>query len=259
MISVGVGLSAGGKIPFLSTFGKFLARAIDQIDLATISRANLKIVGSHSGVSLGADGPSQMSLSDIVYFRSMTRVQDGRGRPVCHVFHPSDAICAYRCVELMANLDGLCYLRTHRPTATFLYPPDEQFTLRGCKQLRQGEHLTLVSAGYMLYTVLEAADQLAERDVHCNVFDAYTLPLESAPIFKAACRAGGVVLTVEDNYIGGLHAELAESAAMSGEARVHGMTVERIPKSARTAAEVFSHVGVGLEQIVAKAAQLAAS
>lgn len=249
MISAGAGLSAAGFIPFASTFSKFVARGVDQIDLAVISRANLKIVGSHAGVSLGADGPSQMSVSDVAYFRSMTRVNAGHGQPCCHVFQPSDAVSAYRCCELMANTDGLCYMRTHRPTATFLYPFDESFELGGCKQLRTGNQITLVSSGYMLHSVLQVADQLQKDGVQCNVFDAYTFPLDSAPILTAAAASGGSILTVEDNYIGGLHAELAEAAALKAEVRVAGMTVNRIPKSAKSAEEVFTYVGVGLDQI----------
>lgn len=249
MISAGAGLSAAGFIPFVSTFAKFIARGADQIDLAVISRANLKIVGSHSGVSLGADGPSQMSLSDVAYFRSITRVDTGSGQPCCHVFHPSDAVSAYHCCELMANTVGLCYMRTHRPTATFLYPFDESFELGGCKQLRTGNQITLVSSGYMLHSVLQVADQLQKNGIQCNVFDAYTFPLDATPILAAAANSGGSILTVEDNYIGGLHAELAEAAALTAKIRVAGMTVNRIPKSAKSAEEVFTYVGVGLKQI----------
>ena len=256
MISCAAGLAAGGRIPFASSFAKFIARAVDQIDMASITRANIKIVGSHSGVSLAADGPSQMSLADVAYFRSMTRADDGFGRTLCHVFHPADAVCAYRCCELMANVPGLCYLRTHRPAAPILYSLDEAFGLRACKQLREGKRLTLVSSGYMLHSVLSAADRLVKQGVSCNVFDVYTFPLDSTPILQAASQSGGQILTVEDNYLGGLHAELAEAAARTGEVRLLGMTVRRVPKSARTAGEVFSHVGVGLDQIVAEALRL---
>ncbi len=256
MITAGAGMAAAGKIPFASSFAKFIARAVDQIDMAVISRANLNVVGSHSGVSLGADGPSQMAVSDVAYFRSMTRVDDGTGSPACHIFHPSDPISAFRCVELMANLKGLCYLRTHRPAASFLYDFDETFTARGCKQLRKGDKLTLVSSGYMVHTALEAAKKLADSGVDCNVFDAYTLPLDAEPIFEAARQAGNSILVVEDNYSGGVHAELAEAAAETGEVRVFGLTVNRIPKSAKSAAEVFNYVGVGGQQIFDKATEL---
>jgi transketolase len=257
MITVSAGLAAAGKIPFASSFAKFIARGVDQIDMASITRANIKIVGSHAGVSLAADGPSQMSLADVAYFRSMTRVDVGNGRRACHIFHPADAVSAYRCTELMANIDGMCYLRTHRPDAPFLYPFDEPFDLYGCKKVRGGEHLTLVSSGYILHTVLEAAERLAADGIHCNVFDAYTLPLDAAPILDAARASDGVILTVEDNYAGGLDAELAEAAAQLGDLRVYGMSARRIPKSAKTAGSVFSHVGVGLAQIVQRATELA--
>jgi transketolase len=172
------------------------------------------------------------------------------------VFHPADAISAYRCVELMANLNGLCYLRTHRPDAPFIYALNEKFELRGCKQLRHGRHLTLASAGYMLHTVLHAAAKLAERGIECNVFDAYTFPLDSAPILDAARSSGGAILVVEDNYLGGLHSELAEAAAERGDVRVVGLTANRIPKSAKSADEVFDYVGIGLDQIIRRATEL---
>jgi len=256
MISAAAGLAAGGKIPFASSFAKFLARATDQIDMAAISRANIKIVGSHSGVSLGADGPSQMSVSDMAYFRSLTRVDNGQGGIGCYVFQPADAVCAYRCCELMANVEGMCFMRTHRPDAPLLYDTNETFSLRGCKQLREGDKLTLVSSGYMLFTVLAAAEKLAEQGITCNVFDAYTLPLESKLILDAAKKSGGVILVVEDNYVGGVHAELAEAAAVGAQVRVVGMSANRMPKSAKSANEVFDYVGVGLEQIVERAKSL---
>ncbi len=257
MITAGAGLAAGGKIPFASSFAKFIARGTDQIDMAAITRANLKIVGSHAGVSLGPDGPSQMSVSDVAYFRSLTKVDTTGGGVACHVFHPSDPVSAYACCGLMANLDGLCYMRTHRPDAPFLYPFDERFEVRGCKKLRSGDRLTMVSCGFMLHTVLEAAEKLEDNGIACDVFDAYTFPLDPGAIFEAARAGSGVILTVEDNYAGGLHAELAEWAAQTGDLRVVGMTAVRFPKSAQTAAEVFSHVGVGLDHIVNKATELA--
>ncbi len=257
MVTVASGMSAAGKIPFASTFGKFLARAVDQIDMASISRANIKLVGSHTGVSLGADGPSQMAVSDMAYFRSMTRVDTGNGTAACCVFHPSDPICAYRCCELMARIDGLCYLRTHRPETPFLYAVDEQFEVGGSKKLRSGDNLTLVSSGFMVHSVLEVARKLADQGIDCNVFDAYSFPLKTADILGAARKSGGTILTIEDNYAGGLHAEMAEAAAEAGEVRVSGMTVKRIPKSAKSADEVFSHVGVGVEQIIENATRLA--
>ena len=258
MITTAAGLAAAGKIPFASSFAKFIARAYDQVDMAVISRANVKIMGSHSGVSLGADGPSQMAVSDLAYFRSFTRVESGRqgpggrGGPACRIFHPADAVCAYRCAELMANLDGMCYLRTHRSDAPFVYPLDEKFELGGCKRLRTGDQLTLVSSGFMLHTVLAAAERLAADGIGCNVFDAYTFPADATPILEAARGAGGTILTVEDNYTGGLDAELALAAAAEPGVQVVGMTANRIPKSALTAEEVFGYVGVDTEHIIGR-------
>jgi len=256
MVSVAVGLAASGRIPFASSFAKFIARGVDQIDMAAVTRANVKIVGSHSGVSLAADGPSQMGLSDVAYFRSMTRVDNGFGQPLCRLFHPADAICAYRCVELMANVTGLCYLRTHRPEAPFLYPLDESFELSGVKQIREGGEVTLVSSGFMLFSVLDAAKRLGDKGIRCNVFDAYAFPLDASTILSAAERGGGKILTVEDNFIGGLHSEIAEAAAERGIVRVVGMTTSRMPKSARTPEEVFAYVGIGVDQIVERAERL---
>jgi len=256
MISAAAGLAAAGKIPFASSFAKFLARGADQIDMAGITRANIKIVGSHSGVSLAADGPSQMSLSDVAYFRSMTRTDAGSGQPACRVFQPSDAISAYRLTELMANVHGMCYMRTHRPDAPFLYSTSEKFGFEGSKRLREGKALTLVSSGYMVHSALKAADELARNGITCNVFDVYAFPLDATPILQVASRSGGTILAIEDNYIGGLHSELAEAAAETGEVRVSGLTVSRMPKSARTAEEVFSHTGVGLSYILQRATEL---
>jgi transketolase len=198
-----------------------------------------------------------MSVSDMAYFRSLTRVDSGGGVPACLVFHPADAVCAYRCCELMANVDGMCFLRTHRPNAPLLYDADERFELRGCKQLRQGVSLTLASSGFMLHTVLAAASKLVEREIACSVFDVYTLPVDATPILEAARQAGGTILCIEDNYAGGVHAELAEAAAASGDVRVVGMTATRIPKSAKTAGELFAYVGIGVDQIVETATGLA--
>jgi transketolase len=157
----------------------------------------------------------------------------------------------------MANIDGMCYLRTHRPDAPFVYSFEEKFEVRGCKQLREGSDLTLVGSGYILHTVLAAADELAKLKISCNVFDAYTLPLDSEPILATARKSKGIILCVEDNYAGGVGGEIAETAATTAEIRVVSMTANRIPKSAKTPEEVFAYVGVGLAQIVAKARMLA--
>lgn len=256
MISTAAGMAAAGKIPFVSSFAKFIARAVDQIDMAAISRANVKIVGSHAGVSLAADGPSQMAVSDVAYFRSLAHVHGNGATAACHVFHPSDAVSAYKLMESMANLRGLCYMRTHRPDAPFLYPPTESFPIGGCKRLREGRRLTLASSGYMVHTALHAADELGRQGLDVSVFDAYMFPMDARPMLDWAREHGGIILVVEDNYRGGLHAELAEAAAVRGGVRVVGMTPLRFPKSAKSADEVFDYVGVGWKDIMARVIEL---
>jgi len=256
MVSTAVGLAAGGFIPFVSSFAKFLARAYDQIEMANITRANIKLVGSHSGVSLGADGPSQMGLLDVPFFRGFTQVDDGRGQPACVVFQPADAVAAYRCTELMANHVGMCYMRTHRPDMPLLYPQDATFEIGGVHPLREGDAVTLVGSGFTVFVALAVAERLAREGIECAVFDAYSLPVVADPILAAARAAAGVILVIEDNYCGGWHAALAEAAARAGDVRVDGMTCGRIPKSGRTAEDVLAFVGLSAGDIAARVKQL---
>jgi transketolase len=252
MVSAAAGLQAAGYIPFASTFAKFLARAYDQIEMAAITRANIKLVGSHSGVSLGADGPSQMSLPDMAYFRSYSRADDGRGNPAAVVLHPSDAVAAYRLTELAANIKGITYVRTHRPDVPLIYSQDEQFELGGSKQIAEGDALTVVASGYMVTVARNAVEQLAAAGIKCNLIDAYCLPLKTEPILAAAKKTGGKMLVVEDNFAGGFAATLAEDAALAGEVCVHAMTCPRIPKSGKTGDIILEALGLGVSDVVAR-------
>src|ERR1044072_524483 len=209
MISVAAGLSAAGKIPFCSTFAKFFERAYDQIEMAIISGANLKITGSHAGVTLAADGPSQMSLPDVAFFRSFCHVKNYAGERALSYFFPADAVSAYKITELMANIDGACYLRTLRAETKTLYKPDDTFEVGGFKVLREGKDLVFVAAGYMVHECLKAADELAKSGKKAAVIDAYSLPLNVNGILEIAQKSGGRIVTVEDNYAGGLEAEIA--------------------------------------------------
>ncbi len=253
MISAAAGLAAGGYIPFASTFAKFLARGYDQVEMASITRANIKLCGSHAGVSLAADGPSQMSLSDMAYFRSYTRTDDGYGRTACTVFHPADAVAAYHCVGLAANVAGMCYIRTHRPDVAFLYDPDTKFELGGSHVLAEGPALTIVSSGYMVHVAKQAVEKLAASGIRCGLFDAYCFPLNAEPILAAARQAGGRILTVEDNYLGGLAAEIAEAAARAGGVTVDSIVCRRIPKSCKTPEQTLAFLGLSVDDIVRRA------
>ncbi len=252
MISVAAGLSAGGMVPFASSFAKFLARAYDQFEMAAITRANVKLVGSHAGVSLGADGPSQMSLPDLAYFRAYTAADDGRGNPAAILFHPSDAVAAYHLTVLAANTIGLCYVRTHRPDVPLIYPHDQAFPMGGTHQLAEGDALTVVASGYMVTLALKAVRELEKSGIRCNLFDAYCLPMNAEPILAAARKANGRILAVEDNFVGGFGSAVAEAAARTGDIRVELMTCPRIPKSGKSGDIILESLGLGPVQIAAR-------
>ena len=249
MISAAAGMAAAGRIAFANTFAKFFARAYDQIEMANISRANIKLVGSHAGVSLAADGPSQMSLLDIAYFGAFTNVRgDDRQSPICWVFNPADAVAAYHCTRLMTELRGMCYMPTHRPDVPLLYEPETAFEPGGCHVLRAGDDLALISAGYAVHEALKAAALLAKQNIRASVIDAYGLPITADPLIDAIRRSGGRALVAEDNY-GGLGGIVARIAAEAGGLRVGTLSCQRIPKSTLSADDAMDYCGVAATQI----------
>jgi transketolase len=255
MVSAAAGMAAAGYIPFVSTFGKFFARAYDQIEMAMISRANIKLVGSHIGVTLAADGPSQMGLVDVAFFRSLGGPHED-GRPMVVIFNPADAICAYKCVQLAADWKGMVYIRTMRPDMPLLYKPDETFEVGGYKTLREGKDLLIVASGYMVFEAIKAADTLKAEGVNAGVIDAYSLPLSARPLLQAIGRSGGKVLTLEDNYIGGLASAMAEICSAFGEFTVHSRTVPVVPKSGRTPEELLAYCKMSPSDILDAARKL---
>jgi transketolase len=252
MVSTAVGLSAAGKIPFVSTFAKFLERAYDQIEMGIISGANLKLTGSHAGVTLAADGPSQMSLPDVAFFRSFSHVTNYNGRPAVTYFFPADAVSCYRCTELMANLDGACYQRTLRAETKLLYKPDDaDFKVGGFKVLREGNDFCFVSAGYMLHECLKVADELRGSGRSAAVIDAYSFPLDTKGVLDLAARSGGRIVTVEDNYTGGLDAELAIAITNNGDdIGLRNLYVRQIPKSGKEPEDVLDYLNLGHKTIL---------
>jgi transketolase len=251
MFSVAAGVAATGKIPFASTFAKFVIRAYDQIEMAINTGANFKIVGSHAGVTLAADGPSQMSLPDAAFFRSFCHVKNYYGETAVRYFFPSDAVSAYACTVLMANFKGCGYLRTLRAETKTLYKPEETFEVGGFKVLREGADLAFVTAGYMVHECLKAADELAKSGRKATVIDAYSMPLQTDKILEIAARSGGKIVTVEDNYAGGLEAEIASAIATAGDdIRLQAIYVRQIPKSGREPQDVLDYLGLGAGQIV---------
>ena len=250
MFSVAAGAAAAGKIPFTSTFAKFVVRGYDQIEMAINSGANLKITGTHAGVTLAADGPSQMSLPDVAFFRSFTKVKNYAGDIAVRYFFPADAISCYKITELMANIQGTCYQRALRADTKALYKPEDSFEVGGYKVLREGKDLVFVAAGYMVHECLKAADELAKAGKKWGVVDAYSLPLKTDGILELAQKSGGRIVTVEDNYSGGLDAEIAIAAAAAGGIKVKSLYVAQIPKSGREPQDVLAYLGIDAKAIV---------
>jgi len=255
MVSVAVGLSASGKIPFVSTFAKFLMRGYDQLEMAAITNANIKFCGSHAGVSLAADGPSQMGLADMAFMRALACSSRVGGGAAVRVFQPSDAISAFKLTELMANIDGMCYMRTHRPSVEFLYDESDVFTEGGFKHLIDGEDLAIVASGYMVHVAKQAIALLEEQaGLSASLIDAYSMPLATKDILQIGDDCRGQILVVEDNYVGGIGAEITAAAAKSDlGVMVETMYVREIPKSAKTPEETLGLVGLTAADIVATA------
>jgi transketolase len=206
---------------------------------------------------------SQMALADVAFMRAFTHVRDHRGNPALTVLTPSDARSTYALVLAMGAFPSACYVRTVRGDLPILYDEGEQFPLVGHKVLRRADdgtqRIVLAACGYMVHSCLKAADMLSKQHrVEATVVDAYSLPLDSAPILALA-GAGSSIITVEDNYVGGLGSELAEAAASAGDQapQVQSLCVHNIPKSDRTPEDVLAYVHLSVEEIVAAAVKAA--
>jgi len=257
MVSAAAGLAAAGKVPFVSSFAKFLVRGYDQLEMAAITNANLKLCGSHAGVSLAADGPSQMGLPDLAFLRAFAHAKRVDGRPAARVFLPSDAVSAFKLTELMANLEGLCYMRTHRPDVDFIYDEDQTFEVGGFKHLLDGEDLAIVTSGYMVHVCKKAIEILESDEIglSASLIDAYSIPLAADEILRIGDDCRGQILVVEDNYLGGIADEISAAAAASDlGVMVTTLYVRSIPKSAKTPEETLKLVGLTPRDI-ANAAQ----
>jgi transketolase len=224
MVGVAAGLSARGMIPFVSTFAVFLTRAFDQIRMAAVSRANIKFCGSHVGVSIGEDGPSQMGLEDLAMFRAV---------PGSVVLYPCDGVSAERLVAEAARIRGICYIRMSRPKTPVLYANDEQFPVGGSKILRRSEQdrATVIGAGITVHEALKAAETLASEGIRIRVIDAYSVkPVDRATILTSAKQSGANLIVVEDHYEeGGLGDAVLN--AVGNAARVIKLAVREIPRS----------------------------
>jgi len=247
LVAVAIGFGTRGHVPFASTFATFFTRAADQIRVAGISNANLKLVGSHVGISIGEDGPSQMALEDIALFRA---VQGSS------VLYPADAVATEKLLEEMARTRGIQFLRTSRPKTPVIYGNDEQFPIGGAKVLREGTKVTIVSAGVTLFEALKAADALKAEGIKVTVIDAYSVkPLGKDVILAAAKKTGNTVITVEDHYPeGGLGDAVAGELSSEG-VKVHKLAVNGLPRSGQ-AAELMAAFGIDAAAIVKKVKSL---
>ena len=250
MVGVATGFGARGKVPFASTFACFFTRAYDQIRVAGISQANLKLVGSHVGVSIGEDGPSQMALEDLAMMRAIAGSV---------VLYPADAVSAEKLLEQMAQQKGICFLRTSRPKTPVIYGNDEKFPIGGAKVLRQnaGDKATVVAAGVTLYEALKAADALKAEGIGITVIDAYSIKPLGRDIIKAAAqKTANTIITVEDHYLeGGLGDAVAGELGVDG-IKVHKLAVTSLPRSGKSA-ELLAHFGIDAAGIVKKVKSLA--
>ncbi len=257
MISVGAGLSAAGKMPFCSSFAKFITRGYDQLEMAINSGANIKVVGSHSGISLAADGPSQMALPDVAWFRSLATVKDHRGNPGCYLLQPADAYAAYALTMAMADYEGVCYMRTFRPDVEFIYDENTTFDLGGMEVLTEGRDLLIVTAGYMVHEVNKSLDALDKIGIDATLVDLYSLPFNGDRLMDLANENNGNILTVEDNYGAGIGGAVADTCCESGDAfTIEQMFVQRIPKSARSEEEILKQCGLHHSDITKRAAKM---
>lgn len=228
MVGVGIGAACRDRsIVFLSTFAAFFARAYDHLRMAAISQSNINCVGSHCGVSIGEDGPSQMALEDIAMFRAI---------PGAVVFYPSDAVSTERAVELAAQTSGITFIRTSRPATTMVYPNDEKFEIGRCKVVSMNgtlDQALVIASGVTLHEALAASDILARKhQTHIRILDPFTIkPLDKMEIIKHAKDVHMRVVVVEDHYPEGGIGEAVLSALAGCNVNFVHLAVREVPRS----------------------------
>src|SRR5579862_1638882 len=247
MVSVAVGLAARGKVPFVDTFACFLSRAYDQVRMAAISRSNINLCGSHCGVSIGEDGPSQMALEDLAMFRAVHSSA---------VFYPSDAVSTERLTETMARRVGINYMRTSRPKTAILYSKDEKFPIPGFKVLRQNaqDKVTVIGAGITVHEALNAADELKAQGTSIRVIDLYCVkPVDGTALPREIGATNGKLITVEDHWPeGGVGEAVLSALAQAGTApsKFRLLAVNGMPHSGKPE-ELVDAFGISARDIAA--------
>ena len=248
LVAAAVGMQVRGWVPFGSTFAAFLSRAYDFIRMAAISQADIRLTGSHAGVSIGEDGPSQMALEDIAAFRAI------HGSTV---LHPSDANQTAKLVAAMADREGISFLRTLRGKTEVRTPPDEDVKIGGSRIVRDGDDIAIVACGITVDQAFAAAEQLAGDGIEARVIDAYSIkPIDAAKL-QAAARECGVIVTVEDHWAeGGLGDAVLEALAESDDRPpVHKLAVREMPTSG-SPDELLHWAGIDAEGIAGAARTL---
>ena len=249
LVGSGIGLSKCGKVPFVSSFAAFLTRSADQIRMSAISQANIKYVGSHSGISIGEDGPSQMGLEDLAMFRTL---------PGSVVLYPSDAVAAERLVVEAAWHEGIVYIRTSRPKTPVIYSNDERFPIGGSKTLREGpiDRATVVGAGITLNETLKAYENLRSEGISIRVIDLYSVkPVDTESLLRAAAATNKTLITVEDHYReGGLGDAVLDAVASEG-IKVHKLAVTSLPRSGKPEELIEVH-GISAASIARKVREI---
>ncbi len=245
MVGAAIGLSTRDKVPFASTFAAFFSRAFDFIRMGAISRANIRLGGSHAGVSIGQDGPSQMALEDLAMMRA---VHDST------VLYPSDAVCTVHLVKQMADRKGISYMRTTREKTPILYDAKEKFEIGGSKVLRRSgqDRATLIAAGITLHESIKAYDQLQKSGINVRVIDLYSVkPIDTKTLMEAA-KETPVLIVVEDHWREGGLGDAVLDAFANGSGplpRVIKLAVKSMPGSG-TPDELIDAAGISARHIV---------
>jgi transketolase len=252
MVAAAVGLQVREWVPFASSFACFLSRAYDFVRMAAVSRASIRLSGSHAGVSIGEDGPSQMALEDLAAFRAVGGST---------VLYPSDANQTAKLVAAMAELDGISYIRTTRAATAVIYGPDEEFPIGGSKVVRSSDddEVAIVGAGITLHEALAAADALDDEGISARVIDLYSVkPVDVEGLRAAAEATGGCIVVAEDHWPeGGLaEAVLSAFADVDERPRVVSLAVRELPGSGKPA-ELLAAAGIDAEHIADAARRLA--
>jgi transketolase len=249
LVAAAVGLQVRGWVPFASSFAAFFSRAYDFVRMAAISRANIRLCGSHAGVSIGEDGPSQMALEDLAMMRAV------HGSTV---LYPSDANQTAKLVAEMADREGIVFLRTTRANTPVIYGAGEEFPVGGSRVVREGDDVTLVGAGITLHEALKAADELAGDGIEARVIDLYSVkPVDGETLRAAAEATGGRILTVEDHWPEGGIGDAVLEALSDGETptRLVRLAVRDMPGSGKPA-ELLAAAGIDAEHIAEAARTL---